>query len=106
VVRTGEGRVLAAFERRGELALLSPSRLGAVDTVYAMTIHKSQGSQFGTAVVLLPEPDSRILTRELLYTAVTRAQDQLVLVGPEETIRAAVGRRVARASGLATRLWS
>jgi exodeoxyribonuclease V alpha subunit len=105
VVRTGEGRVLAAFERRGELALLSPSRLGAVDTVYAMTIHKSQGSQFGTAVVLLPEPDSRILTRELLYTAVTRAQRQLVLVGPEETIRAAVERRVARASGLATRLW-
>jgi exodeoxyribonuclease V alpha subunit len=105
VVRTGEGRVLAAFERRGELALLSPSRLGAVDTVYAMTIHKSQGSQFGAAVVLLPEPDSRILTRELLYTAVTRAQRQLVLVGPEETIRAAVERRVARASGLATRLW-
>jgi exodeoxyribonuclease V alpha subunit len=70
-----------------------------------MTIHKSQGSQFGAAVVLLPEPDSRILTRELLYTAVTRAQRQLVLVGPEETIRAAVERRVARASGLATRLW-
>ncbi len=105
IVRTGEGRVLAAFERRGELALLSPSRLGAVDTVYAMTIHKSQGSQFGTAVVLLPEPDSRILTRELLYTAVTRAQRRLILVGPEETIRAAVDRRVARASGLATRLW-
>jgi len=105
VVRTADNRVLAAFERRGELALLSPSRLGAVDTVYAMTIHKSQGSQFGTAVVLLPEPDSRILTRELLYTAVTRAQRQLVLVGPEETIRAAVERRVARASGLATRLW-
>ena len=54
-------------------SLLSPSRLGAVDTVYAMTIHKSQGSQFDTAAVLLPEPDSRILTRELLYTAVTRA---------------------------------
>jgi exodeoxyribonuclease V alpha subunit len=105
VVQTGEGRVLAAFERRGELALVSPSRLGAVDTVYAMTIHKSQGSQFGTAVVLLPEPDSRILTRELFYTAVTRAERQLVLVGPEETIRAAVERRVARASGLATRLW-
>jgi exodeoxyribonuclease V alpha subunit len=105
VVQTSEGRVLAAFERRGELALVSPSRLGAVDTVYAMTIHKSQGSQFGTAVVLLPEPDSRILTRELLYTAVTRAQQQLVVVGPEETIRAAVERRVARASGLATRLW-
>jgi exodeoxyribonuclease V alpha subunit len=55
--------------------------------------------------VLLPEPGSRILTRELLYTAATRAQRRLILVGPEETIRAAVDRRVARASGLAARLW-
>ena len=52
----------------------SPLRLGAVETVYAMTIHKSQGSQFDTAAVLLPPPDSPILTRELLYTAVTRAR--------------------------------
>jgi exodeoxyribonuclease V alpha subunit len=70
-----------------------------------MTIHKSQGSQFDTAAVLLPEPTSQILTRELLYTAVTRARSQLVLVGPEETVRAAVARPVARASGLQWRLW-
>jgi exodeoxyribonuclease V alpha subunit len=105
VVQTGEGRVMAGFERGGALVLHSPSRLGAVDTVYAMTIHKSQGSQFEIAAVLLPEPGSRILTRELLYTAATRAQRRLILVGPEETIRAAVDRRVARASGLAARLW-
>ena len=47
----------AAFERRGEVVEFSPSRLAAVETVYAMTVHKSQGSQFGTAAVLLPEPD-------------------------------------------------
>jgi exodeoxyribonuclease V alpha subunit len=105
IVQVGEGRVMAAFERGGELVLHPPSRLGAVDTVYAMTIHKSQGSQFAVAAVLLPEPGSRILTRELLYTAATRAQRRLILVGPEETIRAAVERRVARASGLAARLW-
>jgi exodeoxyribonuclease V alpha subunit len=105
VVQVGEGRVMAAFQRGGEVALHSPSRLGAVDTVYAMTIHKSQGSQFKVAAVLLPEPGSRILTRELLYTAATRAENRLILVGPEQTIRAAVARRVARASGLATRLW-
>ena len=70
-----------------------------------MTIHKSQGSQFGTAAVLLPEATSQILTRELLYTAVTRAREQLILVGPEETVRAAVARPVARASGLRWRLW-
>ena len=70
-----------------------------------MTIHKSQGSQFDTAAVLLPDPGSRILTRELLYTAATRARERLILVGTEETVRAAVERPVARASGLRTRLW-
>jgi exodeoxyribonuclease V alpha subunit len=84
----------------------SPTRLGVVETVYAMTIHKSQGSQFGTAVVLLPPPTSRILTRELLYTGVTRAQEKLIVVGTEKTIRAAVERPVARASGLQGRLWT
>jgi exodeoxyribonuclease V alpha subunit len=105
VVTTPSGRLTAAFERRDEVAEFTPARLGAVETVYAMTIHKSQGSQFDTAAVLLPEPTSQILTRELLYTAVTRARTRLVLVGPEETVRAAVARPVARASGLQWRLW-
>ncbi len=70
-----------------------------------MTIHKSQGSQFDTAAVLLPEPSSRILTRELLYTAATRARRRLILAATEETVRAAVARPVARASGLGARLW-
>jgi exodeoxyribonuclease V alpha subunit len=105
VVQAGADRVRAAFERRGEIAGFSPARLGAVDTVYAMTIHKSQGSQFDTAAVLLPEPGSRILTRELLYTAATRARRLLILVGSEATIRAAVARPIARASGLRARLW-
>ena len=71
-----------------------------------MTIHKAQGSQFGTVVVRLPEATSPILTRELLYTAVTRAQSQLVLIGAAPAIHAAVGRPVARASGLETALIS
>jgi exodeoxyribonuclease V alpha subunit len=75
-----------------------------VETVYAMTVHKSQGSQFDTAAVLLPDPSSPILTRELLYTAVTRARRELIVVGTEESIRAAVSRPVARASGLRWRL--
>jgi exodeoxyribonuclease V alpha subunit len=103
VQRVGE-RPTAAFERGGELLHFSPLRLGAVDTVYAMTIHKSQGSQFDTAAVLLPTAGSRILTRELLYTAVTRARRELILVGTEEAIRRAVERPVARASGLRERL--
>jgi len=104
VITTGTGRVSAAFERQGRTLEFSPSRLAAVDTVYAMTVHKSQGSQFDTAAVLLPDPTSHILTRELLYTAVTRARRELVLVGTEAAIRAAVARPVARASGLGARL--
>jgi exodeoxyribonuclease V alpha subunit len=104
VVRTDEDRVVAVFERGGESIAFSPSRLGAVETVYAMTIHKSQGSQFDAAAVILPEPESRILTRELLYTAATRARRRLILAGSEEAVRAAVGRPVARASGLGWRL--
>jgi exodeoxyribonuclease V alpha subunit len=72
--------------------------------VYAMTVHKAQGSQFGTAAVVLPDPTSPILTRELLYTAVTRAREELIVVATEEAIRAAVARPVARASGLRARL--
>jgi exodeoxyribonuclease V alpha subunit len=106
VVESAPDRLSAAFERRGEVLHFSPTRLGAVDTVYAMTIHKSQGSQFDTAAVLLPAPTSRILTRELLYTAATRARESLILAGTEETIRAAVTRPVARASGLRDRLWA
>ena len=96
---------MAAFERGDEIAEVSPTRLAAVDTVYAMTVHKSQGSQFDTVAFLLPGADSRVLTRELLYTAVTRARERLILVGTEEPIRAAVERPIARASGLRRALW-
>jgi exodeoxyribonuclease V alpha subunit len=105
VVVQDEDRLVAAFERAGEIVEVSPSRLGAIETAYAMTIHKSQGSQFDTAAVLLPEPGARILTRELLYTAATRARENLVLIGSEEAVRAAVARPIARASGLRDRLW-
>jgi exodeoxyribonuclease V alpha subunit len=105
VIVQGAGeRPTAAFERGGELLRFSPLRLGAVETVYAMTVHKSQGSQFDTAAVLLPPESSRILTRELLYTAVTRARTELILVGTEAAVRRAVERPVARASGLGERL--
>jgi exodeoxyribonuclease V alpha subunit len=105
VVASDAGAVTAAFERDGEIVQYSPMRLAAIDTVYAMTVHKSQGSQFQAAAVLLPDPSSRILTRELLYTAVTRARSGLIIAGTEAAIRVAVERPVARASGLRTRLW-
>ncbi len=105
VVAAGPDRLVAAFERAGGVIEVSPTRLAAVDTVYAMTVHKAQGSQFATVAVLLPAPDSPILTRELLYTAVTRAQQKLLVVGSEESVRAAIARPIARASGLRKALW-
>jgi exodeoxyribonuclease V alpha subunit len=105
VVVDDDGTLRCAFERRGEVVHVSPSRLAAVETLYAMTIHKSQGSQFGQVVVVLPDEASPILTRELLYTAVTRAERGVTVVGTEAAVRAAVLRPVARASGLRTRLW-
>ncbi len=83
---------------------LATSRIADVDTMHAMTIHKSQGSQADVVTVLLPDADSRLLTRELFYTAVTRAQSTVRVVGSEDVVRAAVERRVQRASGLRHRL--
>ncbi|MBX7432243.1 exodeoxyribonuclease V subunit alpha [Mycobacterium sp. Y57] len=81
-----------------------PGRLGEVETMFAMTIHKSQGSQADEVTVLLPPPESRLLTRELFYTAVTRAQHRVRVVGTESAVRAAIDRRAMRASGLGRRL--
>ena len=86
-------------ERHEEIVEYAPARLGAIETVRAMTIPTRQGSQFGTAAVLLPPPDSPLLTRELLYTGVTARTERLLLAGSEEAIHGAVTRPVARASG-------
>jgi exodeoxyribonuclease V alpha subunit len=75
-----------------------------VETMHAMTIHKSQGSQAEEITVLMPPEDSRLLTRELFYTAVTRAKVKVRVVGSEAEVRAALGRRAVRASGLRLRL--
>jgi exodeoxyribonuclease V alpha subunit len=83
---------------------LSPSRVPPHETVFATSIHKSQGSEFDVVAIVLPEPRSALLTRELLYTAVTRARQRVVLYGSAESIRLGIGRRVERASGLGDRL--
>jgi exodeoxyribonuclease V alpha subunit len=81
-----------------------PSRLAAVDTVYAMTVHKSQGSEFEhTALALPPEP-SPVLTRELVYTGVTRARQHFTLLASADILGYAVSRKTRRASGLLRRL--
>jgi len=100
VVINTPGGLIAAFERVGQPLLVHPSKLSSVETAYAMTIHRSQGSQYTTVSVILPTRDSALLTRELLYTAITRARRHVRVIGTTDAIVAAVDRQVPRASGL------
>ncbi|MEV5832991.1 exodeoxyribonuclease V subunit alpha [Nocardia sp. NPDC052112] len=100
IVRMPDGSLRAALQRGSEPYLVHPTQFPAVVTVFAMTIHRSQGSQYDTVSVVLPEPESTLLTRELLYTAITRARRHVRIIGTDESIRAAIDRRVLRASGL------
>jgi exodeoxyribonuclease V alpha subunit len=105
IVKTPNG-VRAAFARGAAAKLYPPVRLDAIQTVHAMTVHRAQGSQFETVSFVVPPPNSPLLTRELLYTAVTRARRQVLIIGSEEAIRRAVLRPANRASGLRHRLAS
>jgi len=88
----------------GDAGTFATGRLTDVETMHAMTIHKSQGSQADEVTVLLPSEDSRLLTRELFYTAVTRAKTRVRVVGAEAEVRAAIERQAVRATGLRKRL--
>ena len=94
----------AIFGQPGQTVRVPVSRLEDVATVHALTIHKSQGSEYQHAVVVLPEHFSRIVTRELVYTAVTRAIKKVTLVCPRNVLEAAVKKPIRRATGLAERM--
>jgi exodeoxyribonuclease V alpha subunit len=104
VCRVGDGSLRVAFATSADPVTYAAGRLSELDTMHAMTIHKSQGSQADEVVILLPPQESRLLTRELFYTAISRARDKVVIVGTEVDIRAAVARRAQRATGLRQRL--
>lgn len=105
VVVDAGGARRVAFGPAPAPRLVPLNRLEAIETVHATTIHKSQGSEFSHVIVVLPDEGSRLLTRELLYTAVTRAREHLTVVSSEAALRQAIDRRVRRASGLRTALW-
>ncbi|WP_436697560.1 exodeoxyribonuclease V subunit alpha [Nocardioides sp. BYT-33-1] len=104
VVTDPAGRPRAWIAGAGAPRPFAPTRLDAIETMHAMTIHKSQGSQATRIAVLLPEEGSRLLSRELFYTAVTRARESLLVVGSEAAVRAAVTTTAQRATGLRHRL--
>jgi len=89
----------------GGIRWISPSRLQQLETVYAMTVHKSQGSEFNHTCLVLPDRLSPVLTRELIYTGITRARNWFSLItGDAQVLKDSVGQQVVRASGLALRL--
>ena len=79
-------------------------RLPRHETAFAMTVHKSQGSEFDGVLVMLPEQRSRVLTRELLYTAITRAKRRVTLVADAAVLEQAIATATVRHSGLLARL--
>ena len=94
----------AVFRRGSELVAFDLAELDAVDTAYALTVHKSQGSQYDTVALVHPPSTSPLVSRELLYTAITRSSSQLLVVASVAAIRRAVTTPTRRVTGLAEAL--
>ncbi len=103
-VAGADGHLRVWFRTETGLQSLLTSAMPAHETAFAMTVHKSQGSEFDTVWLLLPPMDSPVLSRELIYTGITRAKTRLTLLAPEAVFRTAVNRVIQRDSGLADRL--
>jgi exodeoxyribonuclease V alpha subunit len=103
---TANGLRVAFPDGEGGVRWVLPSRLDAVETVWAMTVHKSQGSEYNHVLMVLPDRDAPVLTRELLYTGVTRAKTKLTWWAPNPAVLfSAVRQRVTRSGGLADGLF-
>ena len=99
--RDGSQATPQSAEPTGAVRWVAPSRLDAVDTVFAMTVHKSQGSEFEHVLLVLPAQDVPVLSRELVYTGLTRARTRLTLWAPNtQVLWDACARRVLRSGGL------
>ncbi len=105
VVMDSDGVQAVWFENpEGGLRHISTLRLPPFETAFALTVHKSQGSEFDRVLLILPELMAEVLSRELLYTAVTRARCSIEIWGTEEVFRSTIERRTLRESGLCERL--
>ncbi|MDB4835280.1 exodeoxyribonuclease V subunit alpha [Cyclobacteriaceae bacterium] len=104
LVRETEGALKAYFVINSELKVIDVNMLNNAQTVFAMSIHKSQGSEFNHVMIVFPETTNELLSRELLYTGVTRAKKQALVVVNEQVLTTMVERTVARASGIVNRI--
>jgi exodeoxyribonuclease V alpha subunit len=103
IIRTDDHGVKKAWFEDAEKTIrgVLPAYISNMETVFAMTIHKSQGSEYDKILVVLPNnADNKLLTRELLYTAVTRSKKELIVQAPEKIILQTATETVKRASGI------
>ncbi len=89
----------------GKIKRVRTYNLPSCETVYAMTVHKSQGSEFDSVLFIMPDHDTRVMTRELIYTGITRAREFVEILGEEGIVRKGVGRKTVRSTGLRQSLW-
>lgn len=99
----GESRIY--FRHKDSTREVAPARLPDHNKAYALTVHKSQGSEFNNVLLILPDTYSKIVNRELIYTAITRARQSVTILAPEQVLRRGIQKQMQRKSGLADRLW-
>jgi exodeoxyribonuclease V alpha subunit len=100
------GEIKIAFEKIEDIIYINPSRLPAHGAAFALTVHKSQGSEFDEIMLALPGGESRLLSRELLYTAVSRAREKVTIIGRPDALKKMIEQRTRRHSGLQGLLWA
>lgn len=99
-----DDRIIAYFEADNGLRSIPVQLLPRYETAFAMTIHKSQGSEFNHVMIILPEFSNKVLTKELLYTGITRAKQQLTIIGTPTIIEQTIRRKTERFSGIGAQL--
>ncbi len=103
--QASNGALRVFFETSDGVRQIPPTRLPPHETVYAMTIHKSQGSEFSRVLMLLPEIQTSLVTKELVYTGITRAKDEVILYCSPDQLTHAINQRIERFTGLYDGLW-
>jgi exodeoxyribonuclease V alpha subunit len=101
-----KGDLKIFFEDEQSFRAVAPARLPAHDTAYALTIHKSQGSEFDEVILILPANHSKLLSRELLYTALSRARKKVTIAGDKAILAEGIKAHFTRSSGLRDMLWN
>lgn len=109
-VEDNDGQLRICFEARGDAGqphrFIAPAQLRNYESAWALTVHKSQGSEFDNVLLILPDQVSPILTRELVYTALTRAKEKFTIWGKPEILKHAIHQQIHRSSALNERLWT